>query len=446
MTSKKKPAPKKQPKPKAVKPVAARQEAKKPKDKRCFVYITLPGEVTPVTAAKFELSEGVGRLVYGRSYLARANAVEIDPAELKLGNEEYETALLGGVFGALRDASPDYWGRLVIERALGKVNLDEIDYLLQSADDRAGALGFGINEAPPAPKRDFNKTLDLKALQETALALVKDEVKPKGAMAIQAQKLLLLGTSMGGARPKAVVEDAAGLWIAKFNKPQDKWNNARVEDAMLKLAQRCGLTVAQSKTIKVGDRDALLVKRFDREKTRAGYTRARMVSALTLLRAEDTPASRVNWSYPALAEELRRVCSDPKAAARELFKRMCFNALISNTDDHPRNHAIIAIDATWHLSPAYDLTPTPAVGMERDLAMIVGDLGRRATAENLATQAPRFLLSAQEAKAIVNDMKACVRNEWYGIAKAAKVTEKDCETISSALENEGFDFTVAAAN
>ncbi len=126
-----------------------------------------------MTAGRYELDadrSGVplGRFVYGKSYLARANAVEIDPVELKLAPRLYETILLNGVFGALRDAAPDYWGRLVIERALIRGALGEMDYLLQSADDRAGALGFGLNEKPPAPMRQFNKTLDLERLQSIA--------------------------------------------------------------------------------------------------------------------------------------------------------------------------------------------------------------------------------------------------------------------------------------
>jgi len=410
--------------------------------KRCFVYITLPGEVAPVTAARFEWRDGIGKLVYGRKYLARPDAVELDPVELKLATRPYETALLRGVFGALRDASPDYWGRLVIDRAAGKARLDEFDYLLQSADDRAGALGFGHNEHPPAPKRDFNKTLDLKALQDTALALLKDTRKLKGPDAVQVEKLMLLGTSMGGMRPKAVVEDGKGLWIAKFNKPDDRWNTARVEHAMLLLAARCGITAAESRVVKVGDRDVLLVKRFDREKTKAGYLRARMVSGLTLLRAEDATAERANWSYPALAEELRRACAASREAAHELFRRMVFNALISNTDDHPRNHAIIARERTWAISPAYDLTPAPSVGMERDLAMTVGDLGRRATAQNLVTQSARFLLSQDEAQAIIAEMRELVGNQWEIVARGAKVTVRDCGLIRSAFDNEGFLFEV----
>jgi serine/threonine-protein kinase HipA len=412
---------------------------------RCFVYITLPGEVEQVTAAKYEVADGVGRLVFGRSYLARNNAVEIDPVELKLGAQVHQTAAMGGLFGALRDAAPDWWGRTVIERALGRAKLeDEIDYLLQSPDDRAGALGFGHNEKPPAPKRDFNKTLDLKKLQTTALAILRDDKKLSGADAEQTRRLILLGTSMGGARPKAVVEDAKGLWLAKFNAPRDRWNFARVEDAMLKLARRCGIASAESRVTRVGNRDVLLVKRFDREKTDKGYLRARMVSALTLLRADDTAQSKASWSYPALSEELRRVCAEPRETARELFRRMCFNALISNADDHPRNHAIIAKDRSWRLSPAYDLTPAPAIGMERDLAMVIGDLGRRATGQNLVTQCGRFLLAREEATSIVSDMAKRVRREWYGVARAAKVSVRDCETIRAAFENDGFWFEAEA--
>jgi hypothetical protein len=119
-------------------------------------------------------------------------------------------------------------GRRVIEKHAGKAQLGELDYLLESPDDRAGALGFGLNKVPPAPQRKFNKTLDLEKLQNLAHALIKDEI-PKDPDAAQVQDLILLGTSMGGARPKAVVQDDQGLWIAKFNRPDDRWNNTRVE-------------------------------------------------------------------------------------------------------------------------------------------------------------------------------------------------------------------------
>ncbi len=410
----------------------------------CFVYITLPGQTEQVTAGRFVLGtnrRGVpqGRFVYGRSYLARADAVPLDPVELKLGERVYETNALNGVFGALRDASPDFWGRRVIQRHLGKAQPGELEYLFYSPDDRAGALGFGLNQVPPAPKRTFNQTLDLARVQETADAIVAEEEIPADAVKEQVGNLLLVGTSMGGARPKAVVEDGEGLWIAKFNVATDPWNNARVEHAMLVLARTCGLTTAASRVINVAGRDVLLVKRFDRERTDAGYLRTRMISALTVLRAEDNYQSRERWSYVQLAEELRRVSSEPAGDAAELFRRMCFNALISNIDDHPRNHALIAREKDWKLSPAYDLTPAVPVSIEhRDLAMECGDAGRFANADNLLSQSGRFLFEREEARVMVDDMEATVRGTWFSIAREAGVSAGDCDKIAGAFAYEGF--------
>ena len=205
----------------------------------CFVYITLPGQTDSVTAGRFQLAADrsgapVGRFIYGRSYLDRREAVELDPVELKLARRvTYETAGLKGVFGALRDSGPDYWGRTVIERHSGRAPLGELDYLLESPDDRAGALGFGLGHEPPAPRRNFNQTMQLEKLQKIAHDLLQEETKnASGVDAAQVQELLLIKTSMGGARPKAVVEDVDGLWLAKFNMPHDRWNMARVEHAM----------------------------------------------------------------------------------------------------------------------------------------------------------------------------------------------------------------------
>ena len=408
------------------------------------MYIALPGETEFVTAGRFQRNidrhrVATGRFVYGKSYLARENAVPIDPLILKLAPKTYETQLLKGVFGALRDASPDHWGRRVIERRFGSPGPDELDYLLHSPDDRAGALGFGLNKEPPAPKRQFNQMLNLGNLQAFADAIINNEELPKGADAEQAQELMGEGTSMGGARPKAVVEDDGALWIAKFNRPDDTWNQAKVERAMLELARTCGLQTTESKLTTIGNRDALLVKRFDRQGTKKGYRRARMLSALTLLRAEDTHQDRSKWSYVLLAEEVRRVSAQPKIDSPELFKRMCFNALITNNDDHPRNHAMIAMDAHWRLSPAYDLVPAMPISVEhRDLALECGDMGRYAHAKNLLSQCARFLLKADEARAIIDEMEQTVKDQWYAICRHEGVSEKDCEMIRPAFAYEGF--------
>jgi serine/threonine-protein kinase HipA len=410
----------------------------------CFVYIALPGETEFVTAGRFQRSHdrlgvATGRFVYGKSYLGRDNAVPLDPIELKLTAKTCETRLLKGIFGALRDASPDHWGRRIIDRSFGSPGPDEIDYLLHSPDDRAGALGFGLNQTPPAPKRKFNRTMELEKLQAFADAIINDEDLPKDPGVQQAQDLIDGGTSMGGARPKAVVEDDGALWIAKFNRSDDKWNHARVERAMLLLARECGLLTAESKLTTIGDRDVLLVKRFDRQQAGAGYRRARMLSALTLLRAEDTHQDRSKWSYVLLAEELRRISAQPKVDAPELFRRMCFNALITNNDDHPRNHAVIAMADDWKLSPAYDLIPAMPISLERrDLAMACGDMGRNAHADNLLSQSARFLLKPDEARTVMDDMERSVRERWYEIVRREGVSEKDCETIRPAFAYEGF--------
>ncbi len=410
----------------------------------CFVYITLPGETEFVTAGKFEMTtnrQGIptGKFVYGRSYLDRDDAVPIDPLALKLSNKTYETTMLKGVFGALRDASPDYWGRRVVEKHVGKTQLGEIDYLLYSPDDRAGALGFGLNREPPAPRRKFNQTMELERLQALAEIIIADEELPEGEEAEHVQNLVDGGTSMGGTRPKAVVEDGKALWIAKFHHPEDKWNDARVEHAMLLLGRECGLQTSDSKVVTIGEHDAILVKRFDRETTKAGYRRGRMLSALTLLRADENYQTRNNWSYVLLAEELRRVSSQPRTDAPELFRRMCFNALIANVDDHPRNHAVVAMNTDWKLSPAYDLTPSTPISIERrDLALECGDMGRYAHAENLLSQCARFLLEPGSAKNQIDTIEEIVKSKWYDVARRAGVTEKDCEKIASAFAYQGF--------
>jgi serine/threonine-protein kinase HipA len=413
----------------------------------CFVYITLPGAVSAVTAGRFVIEtdprgDQLGRFVYGRSYLENREAVDIDPVELKLAEITYDTIQMNGVFGALRDAGPDFWGRRIIEKRASIPKLQEIDYLLESPDDRAGALGFGLNRVPPAaPLRKFNQTIDLGKLQETAEALVRDEFL-SDPNTEQVQDLLLLGTSMGGARPKAVIEDGDALWIAKFSRPDDRWNFPRVEHAMLELARQCGIDAAESRIVTVAGRDVLLIRRFDREMTPAGYNRARMISSLTALRADDSPMLRDRWSYVLLAEELRRIVSEPKADARELFRRMCFNALISNTDDHPRNHAFIAFDRNWRLSPAYDLMPQPVVSQDRrDLAMECGGSGRFANAANILSEHARFLLGREEAEKIVYGMQEQVEKTWHKTLFSRGVSTKDADTIRGAFVYPGFSRT-----
>lgn len=420
-------------------------------ERGCYVYIVQPGGTEFVTAGRFVLSQNrdgisVGTFFYGKKYLSRSDAVELDPIELRLSTQKYNTARLNGFFGVIRDAMPDYWGRCVIERNVGQQRLMEFDYLLEGPDDRAGALGFGLGVEPPAPSRVFNKTIQLDVLQELAYSIMNNTSNNDPIAARQVQELLLAGTSMGGARPKAVVEDKGSLWIAKFSSPHDRWNQPIVEHAFLNLAKLCGLQVAESKLCVVSDKDVLLVRRFDREKTECGYRRHRMVSALTLLKSEESPVARDLWSYLLLADEIRRCTDTPKSCLHELFSRMCFNAIVSNLDDHPRNHALIATNHHWRLSPAYDLTPTSIIAQDaRFLAMSCGQYGRLASYENLLTSHGRFLLTKKEATTILDGLIHTVKQQWDSCLRRAGASEKDCMAIASSCLYDGFYYRSGAS-
>jgi serine/threonine-protein kinase HipA len=252
----------------------------------------------------------------------------------------------------------------------------------------------------------------------------------------QVEQLLLAGgTSLGGARPKATVEADHSLWLAKFPRPDDRWNQPRVECATLQLARCCGIQVPVCRIETVGGRDVLLVRRLDRDSAEDGYRRHRMVSALTLLQSDDNAADRMRWSYLLLADELRRASSHPAEDLRELFTRICFNAAVSNTDDHPRNHALLARGSTWRLSPAYDLTPgAMRTETERLLAMACGRDGSRwANRTVILASAGRFLLYAQEAESIFDRVCAVVSSQWRRCYRQAGVSEQDCDRLAGAF-------------
>ncbi|MDE0192860.1 MAG: HipA domain-containing protein [Gammaproteobacteria bacterium] len=430
-------------------------------DRECYVYIVLPDATQFVTAGRLRttLVDGVpvGRFVYGRSYRERREAVELDPVELRLSarSATYSTGRMGGFFGAIRDAMPDYWGRLVIDRHAGVARLDDFDYLLHGPDDRVGALGFGLNVAPPAPLRRFNRTLDLGRLQATADRVVAGRLlATSDSVELRAEELLGAGTSLGGARPKAMVADADALWIAKFARRDDRWNVPRAEHAMLALARKCGIASADSRIAAFGDRDALLVPRFDRDwqgpdyarssredplPGEGGFRRARVVSASTVLQTDDSVTERGRWSYLLFADEIRRIVADARSDLRELFTRMCFNAAISNLDDHPRNHAIVAKRRAWRLAPAYDLTPSPVLATERrDLAMACGREGRLASRANLMSACGRFLLRETEAAAIFDRVLTTVGSQWRSTMRRSGVSEADCALLATAFVYPGL--------
>ena len=402
----------------------------------CFVHLVLPGETGFTVAGRFRVARTPvgsprGEFVYGRSYLDRPNAVELDPVELTLGPHVRETARLEGFFGAIRDAMPDAWGRRLVERRAGRSGLEEFDYLQEGDADRAGALGFGPTPSLPVFAGEFRGVPELGGLAEAAAAILREEGHPYGRTV---RDLVFPGTSLGGARPKITVRDGGDLWLAKFRRPDDRWDEPRIEHATLRLAGRCGLHAAESRLETVGERTVLLVRRFDRDRGEAGFLRWRLVSGLTLLRADDSATARERWSYLLLADEIRRASVHPRDDLRELFGRMCFNAAAGNTDDHPRNHALVADRGGWRLGPAYDLTPAPSVSREPPyLAMDCGFDGRIASRANLLSGAGRFLLGPPEAEAILDAVFRTVRASWREAMRAAGVSVRDIEAVAPAF-------------
>lgn len=400
--------------------------------KECFVYIQLPNSFEPVTAGKFTWKNSgartdVGTFVYGRSYLSNPDSIALDPFQLPLEEREFQVTINEGVPGPIRDASPDSWGRYVIQKNTPPDQHDPMGYLLNSAADRIGALSFGFGKIPPAPMRTYNKTLDLKKLIEAAHKLEED--LPLNA----AEKaLLMIGPSAGGARPKTTVEHQNNLWLAKFQAANDKQNFAKIEYATMKLAKKCGLNVPDVELAAVGDSDVFLIKRFDRiyDSSQSAYYRHHFVSGLTLLNLDENDFTQ--WSYIDLADQMRRWITNPEDDLKELFKRIIFNGLVSNTDDHPRNHGFLYNGKGYRLSPAYDLVPKPETGTTRYLAMSFGSQGRIFNKENILSSCDAFALNKNEASAIFNDLKNTISN-WRSFYSANKISNNDLTYLENAF-------------
>lgn len=411
-------------------------------EREAYVYIQLPGTLETVPAALLRvqtLPDGtqIGRFRYGERYLQRPEAVALDPYQLPLAREVFEFTQLKGIPGAVRDAGPDAWGRRVIEHKLERsaADLQEVDYLLHGPSDGAGYLSFGLKAAPPAPKRQYNRTHQLAELIAATQAI--EAGRPVAAHLLEQ---LDPGTSMGGARPKATIEDAQRLWLGKFPASDDRFNLQRVEFATLDLARRCGLNVTHARLEMVGECDVLMLQRFDRDYTDNGYLRFGLVSGLTVLDCGDSHLDRQRWSYPLMADNLRRWSDKPEADCAELFRRMVFNAAVTNNDDHPRNHALLRRQKGWRLSPAYDLVPAPVVSLERrDLALTVGRYGRTASIYNLLSQAGRFGLSADEARGEIDRLVEVVRH-WRDGFYACGVSARDIDYIAPAILPDCFFF------
>lgn len=380
--------------------------------KKCVVFIYLPGYIAAVPAGVFTYDPALqqGFFQYGRKYLERENAQAVDPVALPLRRDLFgpiETN--AGLFGALRDSSPDHWGRMVIARK-NKVSVskfDEFDFLVNADASRVGNLDFRLSLDDPEPRYAPPTLQSLNALFEAA-----DRLQRSLPINDTHIRMLDQGTSMGGARPKCTVTLEGNQWIAKLPAKDDAFSNARVEYATMTLAARCGIQIPKVSTMGLpDDREALLVKRFDREVRPGGWTRHGFLSALSFMEWDEQ--SRELFSYVSVSDRMRQMGLGLDSM-KELYQRMAFNAFCRNTDDHPRNHGFLIQDGRLSLSPAYDIVPSAAkigVGTEFSLAMEIGAKGRLATLENLLSRHAQFGLRLEEAQGMLSDMAKTVA-DW----------------------------------
>ena len=398
--------------------------------REAFVWIWLPGQTSPVVAGRIRAQGDQFGFTYGRSYLEREEAIPIYAPELSLRRGSILPEPPLEIAGALRDAAPDAWGRRVIAYRLfagggemredqpGKPDeLDELTFLLQSGSDRIGALDFQASATEYVPREASPAPLE-------QLVTAAESVERGLPLAPDLADALLHGTSIGGAMPKAQIREGNTQHIAKFLYPSSlAYNLVKAEFVAMRLAGLAGLDVASVRLTRSMDKDVLLVKRFDRQRTEAGVTRRAMVSALTLFGLDERLARYASYEY--LADILRVRAVAPKETLAELFSRMTFNVLSGNTDDHARNHAAFWDGSRLSLTPAYDICPPSRTGREASQAMRIHGQERRSQLSLCLAAAPKFLLSEDRALAIMRRQIAAITDNWNAVCDEAALSIAD---------------------
>ena len=405
------------------------------------VYLDLDGK--PVLVGRLWARERTGRetssFTYDPSWISRPGAFALAPS-LALAPGPYHAAK--GLLAAFTDPAPDAWGRKLMQRqerartrsaetGAAKIQpstLFDIDYLA-GVDDRTrlGALRFKAvkggdflaqNERPVPP------LIDLPDLLAATGRIERDRETDADLLLVLAP-----GTSLGGARPKATIRDTNGvLLVAKFPKKDDDWPVTQWEAVVLALAAAAGVTVPAWRLETIAKRPVLLLTRFDRT-TRD--TRIPFISAMTALDATDHGEQR---SYLDLVEVLRQQGAQPDADLRQLWRRITFNILVSNTDDHLRNHAFLRELRGWRLLPAYDMNPCPVDVRPRVHALAIDDADPTGSLDLALSVAARFGLSSNDAKSIAAEVGTAVA-AWRTTAKRFKLTTAQIERMASAFDH-----------
>ncbi len=373
---------------------------------------------------------------YLESYLQQGDAYELDRG-LPLRAGQHQTALKHALFGAMTDCAPDGWGRRLVRRAelqrAREANaqpraLAEVDFLLGARDDlRQGALRFRAGDGGcylAADAEGVPHLIGLRRLLNAAEELERDDPSSEDL-----RLLLHGGSSLGGARPKAHVLDTEGcLAIAKLPSPQaDEWDVIRWEAVALTLANAAGIAVPDHALHVVDGRPVLVLRRFDRD----GGRRIGYVSAMTMLQARDGEQA----SYLEIAESIEDCSADAAVDLRELWRRIVFTILISNTDDHLRNHGFLRRStAGWTLSPAFDLNPNPE-GTARQLATAIDAHSTEASLATALDVADLFRVSPAQALGIITEVSLAT-DRWRDVARASGLSRHQLERLEPAFEHE----------
>lgn len=397
-------------------------------DKEAYVWIWLPDETEPVVAGRLEADNGNILFNYGKRYLERAHdkktAIAIYEPELPLKAGVLPLHVGLTMPGCIRDAAPDAWGRrVIINKKLGRKGastdtgeLDELTYLLESGSDRIGALDFQRSPTEYIPRSANNVSME--ELIESV-----ERVEKGVPLTPELDQALFHGSSIGGARPKALILDQGKKYVAKFSSGTDLYSVVKAEFIAMRLASLSGLNVAPVKLIKAANKDVLLIERFDHKPKDQGWARKVMVSALTLFGLDDMMARYA--SYETFAEIIRHRFTDPKATLEEVFSRLVFNILCGNTDDHARNHAAFWNGKELTLTPAYDICPQGRTGNEASQAMLISGNNNLSQLKSCLATAHNFLLSKIQARAIFEKMISAIKRHWDGVCEEAELSEVD---------------------
>lgn len=401
---------------------------------KIYVYVQSPDDLEFQTLGRLTVDNGIGQWIYSPNY--RGKWVP-DELHYPLRSEEYLVNTNNGIPGFIMDLMPDSWGKSLIKRLLAPTldrELTDIDYLRLSQNaDRFGNLTIGERRSPPK-----NSTAESFQRFNRISNFIELVDKVRSGEPIDRVNLALFQTSsLGGARPKITLRDDNYLYLAKPKDVDDIADTPTVEYLCLKFASSKGLHVCEylHETLDYLDspRNLLILTRFDRTYNAKLQTFERhpMLSALSLLDATWASTDTTRWSYPLLANEMLRK-KIPVSDIKELYKRMVFNALIGNDDDHPKNHAFIYKNNQWRLAPLFDVVPNVEFYPTR-LAMKIGDQGDLINRSNLLSMHTHFRLSKDEAIAIVDEIAS-----WEDEIRALyrkELSPSDCLLVERALDS-----------